>query len=337
MNLKNLKDKELHLAIKNLVEKERELLTQILRHLYEIERRRLFCDYQCSSLWEYCVKQLGYSEGQAMRRIAAMRLIKEMPQVEEKISAGELSLSNAASVYRFFKNENKVNPEAISKEMKINILEQLENKSARECEKTLFSLSSQPAIHSERTKVVSETLTEIHVLADDELMKKLGIVKGLLAHQEPNASYGALLKKLCDIAIEKLSPPKPKRNSKEKDVSATTQGPTTSHEASSQATPLLEKNRSVATVEYQKYQNSFQRKALSKAIKYEVFKRDKGKCVDCGSQHALEYDHKTCLSLGGSNDINNIQLRCKKCNQRAAIKQLGLKKMDPYLNGTKEK
>ena len=102
MNLKTLKDQELHLATKNLVEKERELLTQILKHLYEIERRRLFCDYQCSSLWEYCVKQLGYSEGQAMRRISAMRLIKEIPEVESKVSEGSLSLSNVAGAYRFF-------------------------------------------------------------------------------------------------------------------------------------------------------------------------------------------------------------------------------------------
>ncbi|MCX6117779.1 MAG: hypothetical protein NT027_09570, partial [Proteobacteria bacterium] len=69
MNLVQLSDNELHLETQTLVSQERQVLTKILHHLREIERRRLFSDFSCSSLFDYAVKMLGYSEGQAQRRI----------------------------------------------------------------------------------------------------------------------------------------------------------------------------------------------------------------------------------------------------------------------------
>ena len=71
-----------------LVAQERGLLISILEHLREIDRRRLFCDLGYNSLFEYAVKRLKYSEDQAGRRIAAMLLLKELPEIEEKIEDG---------------------------------------------------------------------------------------------------------------------------------------------------------------------------------------------------------------------------------------------------------
>lgn len=53
-----------------LVQQERELLIEILRHLREIERRRLFSALGFKSLFDYAVKRLKYSEDQAGRRIS---------------------------------------------------------------------------------------------------------------------------------------------------------------------------------------------------------------------------------------------------------------------------
>lgn len=105
--ISQLSDRQLHHNIKQLVCDERKLLTIILKHLAEVQKRRLFCSYQCSSLFDYAVSFLGYSEGQAHRRITAMRLILEVPEVEKKIETGELSLTNAAEAQRFFRNEGR--------------------------------------------------------------------------------------------------------------------------------------------------------------------------------------------------------------------------------------
>lgn len=52
-------------------------------------------------------------------------------------------------------------------------------------------------------------------------------------------------------------------------------------------------------------------------VKQQVYARDKGKCVICGSTVNLHYDHIIPFSKGGSSiDANNIQLLCQKCNLR---------------------
>ena len=51
------------------------------------------------------------------------------------------------------------------------------------------------------------------------------------------------------------------------------------------------------------------------AVKVEVWKRDKGKCVMCGSQDNLHFDHDVPHSRGGSSLLaKNIQLLCARHN-----------------------
>lgn len=50
-------------------------------------------------------------------------------------------------------------------------------------------------------------------------------------------------------------------------------------------------------------------------VKREVWKRDKGRCVMCGSNINLHFDHDIPFSKGGSSlTAKNIQLLCEKCN-----------------------
>lgn len=46
-----------------------------------------------------------------------------------------------------------------------------------------------------------------------------------------------------------------------------------------------------------------------------VWQRDLGRCVKCGCQERLEYDHIIPLARGGSNTEWNIQLLCESCNR----------------------
>lgn len=51
-------------------------------------------------------------------------------------------------------------------------------------------------------------------------------------------------------------------------------------------------------------------------VKLSVWRRDMGKCVQCGSKEKLEYDHVIPVSKGGSNTERNIQLLCQTCNRK---------------------
>jgi hypothetical protein len=58
-----------------------------------------------------------------------------------------------------------------------------------------------------------------------------------------------------------------------------------------------------------------QRPAIPSAVRIEVWRRDGGLCVRCGSRERLEYDHIIPISRGGSNTARNIELLCETCNR----------------------
>jgi len=62
------------------------------------------------------------------------------------------------------------------------------------------------------------------------------------------------------------------------------------------------------------------RNNIPKEVQREVWRRDGGRCVECGSQENLEFDHIIPISKGGSNTARNIQLLCEECNRNKSNK-----------------
>jgi hypothetical protein len=84
----------------------------------------------------------------------------------------------------------------------------------------------------------------------------------------------------------------------------------------------LERGASIADLDTAKYpkvfllNNEVAGRSISKQVMIDVWNRDGGKCVKCGSQDKLEYDHIIAFSKGGSNTFRNIQLLCEACNRK---------------------
>ena len=85
-----------------LARHEQALQLCVLDHLREIEARRLYLARGYSSLFDYTVRDLHYTEAAAWRRIKAMRLCRETRGVRERLQDGSLNLSNAALLQNSF-------------------------------------------------------------------------------------------------------------------------------------------------------------------------------------------------------------------------------------------
>ena len=85
-----------------LARHEQALQLSVLDHLREIEARRLYLRRGYSSLFDYTVRELHYTEAAAWRRIKAMRLCRETSGVRERLQDGSLNLSNAALLQNSF-------------------------------------------------------------------------------------------------------------------------------------------------------------------------------------------------------------------------------------------
>jgi len=170
MNMKHFSNQILLQNAKQKAAQVREATTELLWLLREIESRKAFAEIGFSSLFEYVVKELGHSEASAMKRIGAMRLLKEMPEIEQSLNEGRLNLSQASTVQRFFKNE-KHDGKIYSLEAKKGLLKKIENTSTRETEKILIQLSpdSMPK-HTEKLRPISEDISELKILIPSGLL-----------------------------------------------------------------------------------------------------------------------------------------------------------------------
>lgn len=65
---------------------------------------------------------------------------------------------------------------------------------------------------------------------------------------------------------------------------------------------------------------SRKRKSITQSVKDKVWNRDGGRCIYCGSNENLEFDHIIPHSKGGANTYRNIQLLCEPCNRSKSAK-----------------
>ena len=97
-----LGDQQLLEQTRRLAANQRCIEVHILDHLDEIDRRGLALRRGFSSLFDYAVRELRFSDAAAQRRIQAMRLCRRHGWVRASLQSGELSMTSAAQLETTF-------------------------------------------------------------------------------------------------------------------------------------------------------------------------------------------------------------------------------------------
>lgn len=312
-NLKQATNQELIAELKQICEQEKAIVNRSIDILREIEERRIYLKMGYPSLYEFCITELKYSEGSAYRRIAAMRLIKAVPEIREVAAKGKISLTAMAQAQSYFRRkENESAP--INKTAKLELLKKLEHRSSRECEREILRLD--PKSHRpDRVVAKTEELTEIRLTVDNEFMATLDKLKNLLSNKHPELSTKDIMFHAMKAEVARLEMPirrksiRATRKSKPKDAGLY---PSATTSQSVSLKPKIDNTK-----------GTFTRIPLPDSTRRQIFIKNNWECAykdpltnhKCRSKRYLEIDHIIPISKGGKNDTENLQLLCAAHNK----------------------
>lgn len=81
-------------------------LAEIIAHLVEIEDRRLHVTSGCRSMFYFCIRRLGFHEGETARRLALARLARKFPSIIDAIGSGRVHMTNVLLLKKHFTEDN---------------------------------------------------------------------------------------------------------------------------------------------------------------------------------------------------------------------------------------
>ena len=295
MQLKNLSNDKLIEDLKAFRAQERGVVTNILKYLLEVESRGLHLQRR-PSIYEFCMEELGYSEDEAYIRVQAMRCLKAIPAIEEKIEAGKLSLSVVAKAQTVFRRQAKLK-KALSVQQKNAVIDSLLNVSVRQAEKKLAAAFPESDLPREKIKPLSDELTSYQFVANKQLNQKLETLKHLLAHKNFDGRLHGLIEAMADIALKKF----------ENEIG---------NSVAQRKSRIKKPNRNTSP-------SRPRSRYITKAVKRAVWQRADCQCEfrdsqtghRCSNRHGVQIDHVLEYALGGSNDIENLQLLCGAHNR----------------------
>ncbi len=312
--LRALTDEALLSRLEELVRQEREGVADIVEHITEVDRREVTLDRGFPSLFDYCVKKLGYSESAAFLRIRAARAAGEFPEIVQRLRSGRLHLEGIARLYPHMTSDNG-----------LELLDRVDGATKREVVAFVATLQSSPppdrdviipvpatlerrdaaasAPKESSPQVIPPPSHRFHFTGDEELLSMIERLRGLLRHKHPDGRLEDIFKEAARALLGAIE---------------RTRMPTQRRAATSQAGAVPRSFRAGGRL-------------VPRAIKREVWARDGGRCAftapdgrRCESSDALEYDHIVPWADGGRSDTaDNIRLLCRAHNQRLGRRRFG--------------
>ena len=342
--LRSLNDLEVDERTMALAKQERVITERLLWHMKEVEVRKIYLNHpDCSSLHAYAVRVLKMSEGSAGRRVNAARMLQDFPELGEQIAEGTTNLSKLSLMQVYVKAEEKRIGHKVTREFKKELLSQIEDKPIYEAELALAQAMPEAKPANETRRVRPNGNVDLTLSADPELMALVEDVRALNAHDPAFANATEVLRALCKEHLERhhpayKKPRKPRSRKKPLDNQVTENPPTpvmhASYEifedktaealAAARITPLP---HSDSAAELPRVTRG-RRKQHSVEIDRALWTRAGSRCehidengVRCSRKFHLQKDHIIPWSLGGSDELENLQLLCRPHNLRKGVRE----------------
>ena len=290
-------NQEIIVRIKTLVRDERRITNELLRHLALGERRRVYLDENCASMFQWLTKNLGYSNTSAQRRIDAARLLKYVPEAFEKLEDGEVNLTNLARAQVVMASEERRSGVRFTRQERADVVGRMERKTTFEAERELLSIfpDAAPALRPDSRKVVTAEITRLSLNCSNQALIDLQRVREVLSNQMPHATDGELVAYVLSQFV--------------RDQDAIVSAP---------VEPCVKMSKA-------KRRDFVFARAGHRC---EWINEEKGE--RCPSRFKLEVDHRIPKALGGADDLSNLRVLCRAHNQMMAERVFGREKMNKY-------
>ena len=296
-------NESLFLKVKDLQGSEREITAELIRYLHEIEERKSYLQAGYPSLFMYCNKELGYSEGAAFRRSEAAKALSSCPEIYEQLKSGAVTLCAISLVSKVLTPENK-----------LEVLAQISGKTKLQVQEVAARLG---AVKPTRKKsiVVHKVLVPEAPIFDS---KQPGTPPSPAKHEVTYSVSVELSQeemKLYQEAKELVGP------CSAKDVILRTLREFVSRRKRKVKPIKIVKPTSTGEVKTPKVRSRF----IPIEVKREVREQCGGQCTfvgingnRCPARQGLQFDHVRPFALGGGNDAENLRLMCPAHNRLLA-------------------
>jgi 5-methylcytosine-specific restriction endonuclease McrA len=307
----SLSNDELLAATRDLVRRSCSMEADLLVHLGEIDERKLYLDRAFSSMFTFCTRELGFSEGAAYNRILVARAARRLPTLIEAVRSGRVHLAGLRLLAPHLtqKNHERLLAKA-ARRTKDEIAEIVAAMAPRAPSTTIRKLPGRPAAQSlplipkpgsppPRPIVpVAEALYKLQFSISREFRDEIREAQDLLRHRITDGDLATIFRAALEMLVAKIR--------KERfAVVRKPRGPAeTSVETESRHVP--------------------------DAIKRAVYERDGGRCafVDergkrCDERGALEIDHIDGFARTQRHELDALRLLCRAHNQHAAERMYG--------------
>jgi 5-methylcytosine-specific restriction endonuclease McrA len=322
--LTSITDIMLQQRVLELRQRERKLTVELLVHLAEVERRRLYFAMGHDSLFKLLHDGLGYSKGGAYRRLIAARLLVRYPVITDYLRDGRLNLTQLSALHPILTDDNvdAALAEAVGKSedlLRAMVAgrqgKPVETSSVRVIQVApplALALPVAPAVAGvaaapivdispaamQPIPVVQDELHLVRVVVDKAFIDDLEAVRDALSHKYPDRDLAEVLRECLQVTLGVI------RRQQEGSSGSSSRPPTRPPAEGSRHVPL--------------------------AVRRQVMQRDGRRCAHvgpdghrCSSTYQIQLHHLEPFATGGPPTAANLEVRCRRHNHLHAREELG--------------